>query len=183
VSAPLLSVRGLHVSFFMDEGVVQAVDGVSFDVWPGQVVGIVGESGCGKSVTMKAVLQIVEEPGRITAGAMYFRRGAESLDEMAFTAALFERPRHPYTAALMKAVPVPDPRVPSGHVALKGEVASPAQPPSRTSSPSLASTTPGPAPDRRSLSTESWSLGPERLDYGERRSGPRRSRAPCGRKP
>jgi ABC-type dipeptide/oligopeptide/nickel transport system ATPase component len=67
----------------MDEGVVQAVDGVSFDVWPGQVVGIVGESGCSKSVTMKAVLQIVEEPGRITAGAMYFRRGAESLDEMA----------------------------------------------------------------------------------------------------
>jgi peptide/nickel transport system ATP-binding protein len=71
---PLLSVRDLHVSFFMDEGVVRAVDGVSFDVFPGQVVGVVGESGCGKSVTMKAILQIVEAPGRIVAGQLIFRR-------------------------------------------------------------------------------------------------------------
>jgi peptide/nickel transport system ATP-binding protein len=49
--------------------------------------------------------------------------------EMAPTAAIFARPRHPYTAALMKAVPVPDPRVPSGDVALRGEVANPASPP------------------------------------------------------
>jgi peptide/nickel transport system ATP-binding protein len=52
------------------------------------------------------------------------------LVEVAPTAALFARPRHPYTAALMRAVPVPDPRVPSGDVALAGEVASPADPPS-----------------------------------------------------
>ncbi len=52
------------------------------------------------------------------------------LVEMAPTAAVFARPRHPYTAALMRAVPVPDPRVRSGDVALKGEVASPAEPPS-----------------------------------------------------
>jgi peptide/nickel transport system ATP-binding protein len=52
------------------------------------------------------------------------------LVEMAPAAALFSRPRHPYTAALMKAVPVPDPRVPSGDVALQGEVPSPANPPS-----------------------------------------------------
>jgi peptide/nickel transport system ATP-binding protein len=50
--------------------------------------------------------------------------------EMAPTPSLFARPRHPYTAALMRAVPIPDPRVPSGDVALKGEVASPANPPS-----------------------------------------------------
>jgi oligopeptide/dipeptide ABC transporter ATP-binding protein len=73
-ATPLLAVRDLRVSFFMDEGVVRAVDGVSFDVFPGQVVGIVGESGCGKSVTMRAILQIVEPPGRIVSGEMRFRR-------------------------------------------------------------------------------------------------------------
>jgi peptide/nickel transport system ATP-binding protein len=71
---PLLSVRGLRVHFHLDEGVVRAVDGVSFDVHPGQVLGIVGESGCGKSVTMRAVLQIVDAPGRIVAGEILFRR-------------------------------------------------------------------------------------------------------------
>ena len=65
---PLLSVRDLKAYFPLDEGLVKAVDGVSFDIYPGQVVGIVGESGCGKSVTMKAVLQILEPPGRIVHG-------------------------------------------------------------------------------------------------------------------
>ena len=72
--APLLSVRDLRVSFGLDEGLVRAVDGVSFDVQPGQVLGIVGESGCGKSVTMKAILQLVDRPGRITNGEILFRR-------------------------------------------------------------------------------------------------------------
>ena len=70
---PLLSVRGLRVSFFVDEGIVRAVDGLSFDVFPGQVLGIVGESGCGKSVAMRAVLQLVEPPGRIVSGQILFR--------------------------------------------------------------------------------------------------------------
>jgi peptide/nickel transport system ATP-binding protein len=65
---PLLSVRDLKTYFMMDEGVVKAVDGVTFDVNSGQVFGIVGESGCGKSVTMKAVLRIVEPPGKIVKG-------------------------------------------------------------------------------------------------------------------
>ena len=65
---PLLTIRDLKVHFFMDEGVVKAVDGISLDVFPGQVFGIVGESGCGKSVTMKALLRIVEPPGRIVSG-------------------------------------------------------------------------------------------------------------------
>jgi oligopeptide/dipeptide ABC transporter ATP-binding protein len=73
VDGPLLAVRGLKVHFHLDEGVVRAVDGVSFDVHPGQVLGIVGESGCGKSVTMRAVLQIVDPPGRIVAGEVLFR--------------------------------------------------------------------------------------------------------------
>jgi peptide/nickel transport system ATP-binding protein len=71
---PLLSVRDLKTFFFMDEGTAKAVDGVSFDVQPRQVVGIVGESGCGKSVTIKSVLRIVQEPGRIVGGEILFRR-------------------------------------------------------------------------------------------------------------
>jgi peptide/nickel transport system ATP-binding protein len=77
---PLLSVRDLRVAFALDEGVVRAVDGVSFDVHAGSTVGIVGESGCGKSVTMKAILQLVDRPGRIAGGQILFRRGAETVD-------------------------------------------------------------------------------------------------------
>ncbi len=75
---PLLSVRNLKVHFMMDEGVVKAVDGVTFDVNSGQVFGIVGESGCGKSVTMKAVLRIVEPPGKIVAGKILLRRAKQN---------------------------------------------------------------------------------------------------------
>jgi oligopeptide/dipeptide ABC transporter ATP-binding protein len=71
---PLLSIRDLKVHFFMDEGVVKAVDGISLDVHPGQVFGIVGESGCGKSVTMQALLRIVEPPGRIVDGKLLLHR-------------------------------------------------------------------------------------------------------------
>jgi peptide/nickel transport system ATP-binding protein len=77
---PLLRVRDLRVSFKLDEGTVRAVDGVSFDVFPRQVVGIVGESGCGKSVTMRAVLQLIDPPGRITAGQIIYRRNDAPVD-------------------------------------------------------------------------------------------------------
>ena len=76
MSEPLLAVRDLRVSFTLDEGLIRAVDGTSFDVMPGQVLGIVGESGCGKSVTMKAILQIVEPPGRIVGGQILFQKNA-----------------------------------------------------------------------------------------------------------
>jgi peptide/nickel transport system ATP-binding protein len=79
---PLLSVRDLRVSFFLEEGVVRAVDGLSFDVYPGQVLGIVGESGCGKSVAMRAVLQLVDSPGRIVSGQILFRPAAESVVDL-----------------------------------------------------------------------------------------------------
>ncbi len=61
----------------MDEGTAQAVDGVSFDVHEGQVVGVVGESGCGKSVTIKSVLRIVQKPGRIVGGEILWWRQLE----------------------------------------------------------------------------------------------------------
>src|SRR5271165_4365009 len=77
---PLLSVRDLRVSFRLDEGTVRAVDGVSFDVFPGQIVGIVGESGCGKSVTTRAILQLIDPPGRITSGEILYRQGTRPID-------------------------------------------------------------------------------------------------------
>jgi oligopeptide/dipeptide ABC transporter ATP-binding protein len=80
VPAPLLSVRDLQTYFMADEGTVKAVDGVSFDVYPGQTLGIVGESGCGKSVTAHSILRIVEEPGRIVGGQIALRRDTGELD-------------------------------------------------------------------------------------------------------
>ena len=56
VAEPLLSVRDLRTYFYTDEGVVRAVDGVSFDVYPGEIVGLVGESGCGKTVSALSCL-------------------------------------------------------------------------------------------------------------------------------
>jgi peptide/nickel transport system ATP-binding protein len=71
---PILSVRDLKTYFFQDEGTVKAVDGTSFDVYPRKTLGIVGESGCGKSVTAKSILRIVERPGRIVGGSILLRR-------------------------------------------------------------------------------------------------------------
>src|SRR6266540_5752295 len=72
----LLSVRDLKTYFPQDEGTVKAVDGVSFDLYPGGTLGIVGESGCGKSVTARSILGIVDRPGRIVEGEIQFRRRA-----------------------------------------------------------------------------------------------------------
>jgi len=70
----LLSVRNLKTRFVMDEGTSTAVDNVSFDVDRGQVVGIVGESGCGKSVTIKSILGIIQKPGEVIGGEILYRR-------------------------------------------------------------------------------------------------------------
>ena len=73
---PLLAVRDLKTHFFQDDGLVKAVDGVGFAVRPGQTLGIVGESGCGKSVTARSILRLVERPGRIVGGEVLLRREA-----------------------------------------------------------------------------------------------------------
>ena len=73
MSEPLLSVRDLKTHFFTREGVVQAVDGVSFDVERGRTLGIVGESGCGKSVTALSIMGLVPQPpAKIVAGEVLF---------------------------------------------------------------------------------------------------------------
>jgi len=71
---PILTVRDLKTYFFPTEGTVKAVDGASFDVYARKTLGIVGESGCGKSVTAKSILRIVEPPGRIVGGSIRLRR-------------------------------------------------------------------------------------------------------------
>jgi peptide/nickel transport system ATP-binding protein len=70
----LLSVKNLKTYFPQDEGTVQAVDGVSFDLYAGRTLGIVGESGCGKSITARSILRIIDRPGRIMEGQIFFRR-------------------------------------------------------------------------------------------------------------
>ena len=69
---PLLSVEGLQVEFWTSRGTVFAVNGISFDIAPGETLGIVGESGCGKSVTALALLGILSRAGRVSAGSALF---------------------------------------------------------------------------------------------------------------
>jgi peptide/nickel transport system ATP-binding protein len=68
MNAPVLSVRDLKVEFPTRRGTLTAVDGVSFDIMPGEVLGVVGESGAGKSLTGTAIIGLIEPPGRIAGG-------------------------------------------------------------------------------------------------------------------
>jgi peptide/nickel transport system ATP-binding protein len=70
----LLEVRDLKTWFALDEGTVKALDGASFDVKRGKTLCIVGESGCGKSMTARSILQIVQPPGKVIGGEMLFHR-------------------------------------------------------------------------------------------------------------
>ncbi len=82
MAEPILKVRNLQTRFFGSEGTVRAVDGVDFDVYEGRTLGVVGESGCGKSVTARSILGIVDRPGRVVAGEAWLRpaSGAPAVD-------------------------------------------------------------------------------------------------------
>jgi len=69
---PLLQVEGLRTFFYTEDGVVKAVDGVGFHVNRGEIFGLVGESGCGKSVTALSILRLIEDPGKIVGGKVTF---------------------------------------------------------------------------------------------------------------
>ncbi len=72
---PLVELRDLHTHFYTEDGVVKAVDGVSFAIEPERTLGVVGESGCGKSVTALSIMGLVAmPPGKITAGEILFHR-------------------------------------------------------------------------------------------------------------
>src|SRR4051794_8100953 len=64
----LLEIKGLKTHFFTQDGIVKAVDGVSFEIRYGQTLGVVGESGCGKSITAMSAMRLIERPGRTVAG-------------------------------------------------------------------------------------------------------------------
>jgi peptide/nickel transport system ATP-binding protein len=69
---PLLEVQELVTHFFTDDGIVKAVDGVDLIVFPGEIIGLVGESGCGKSVTSFSIIGLVDPPGKIIGGRILF---------------------------------------------------------------------------------------------------------------
>ncbi|MEP6621828.1 MAG: ABC transporter ATP-binding protein [bacterium] len=79
MTAPLLEIENLRTSFYTDSGVARAVDGVSLHVNAGETLGVVGESGCGKSVTALSILRLVRAPGRIESGSVIRFEGNDLL--------------------------------------------------------------------------------------------------------
>lgn len=74
MTTPLLDVKGLKTYFFTEEGIVPAVDGVDFFIHEGESLGVVGESGCGKSVTARSIMRLVPQPpARIMEGKILWQ--------------------------------------------------------------------------------------------------------------
>jgi len=80
VAKPVLSINDLRTYFHTQDGIARAVDGISCEVYPGETLGIVGESGCGKSVTAASILGLIPiPPGKIVSGKILFE-GQNLLD-------------------------------------------------------------------------------------------------------
>ena len=80
MEAEILDVRGLRTDFHTYEGVVKALDEISFSLNKGETLGIVGETGCGKTVAMLSILQLVLPPGKIESGSAFFRSAGRLID-------------------------------------------------------------------------------------------------------
>ncbi|MGB8981395.1 MAG: ABC transporter ATP-binding protein, partial [Anaerolineales bacterium] len=74
ISEPLVEVKDLRVEFDVRSGIVKAVDGLNLTIYRGRTVGVIGESGCGKSMTARAILNMVPKPGKITSGNIIYHR-------------------------------------------------------------------------------------------------------------
>ena len=70
---PIIKVDGLKTYFYTEEGIVKAVDGISFEIFQNEIIGLVGETGCGKSVTALSILRLVRSPGKIIEGKIEFK--------------------------------------------------------------------------------------------------------------
>ncbi len=94
ISNPVLDVRNLKTQFFTRAGVVYSVDDVSFQVGQGETLGIVGESGCGKSVTALSIMRLIPEPpGKIVGGQVLLNNGKETKDLVKLSSAAIRRVR------------------------------------------------------------------------------------------
>ncbi|HXQ35000.1 MAG TPA: ABC transporter ATP-binding protein, partial [Anaerolineales bacterium] len=71
---PLVKVKDLHVEFDVRDGIVHSVDGASFNIYRGQTLGIIGESGCGKSITAKAIMNMVPKPGKMRGEITFYQK-------------------------------------------------------------------------------------------------------------
>jgi len=80
MSKPLVEIQNLRTHFFTEEGVVKAVDDVSLTIPKGKTLGLVGESGCGKSVTAMSVIRLISPPGRIVSGSVKFHDEKKSVE-------------------------------------------------------------------------------------------------------
>jgi peptide/nickel transport system ATP-binding protein len=96
----LLEVKDLKTYFFLDEGTVRAIDGVDFNLLRGQTLGVVGESGCGKSVTARSILRIVPKPGRIVNGEITLHRRCDSRQDNTLTELVKLTDLNPASAAI-----------------------------------------------------------------------------------
>jgi oligopeptide transport system ATP-binding protein len=124
MAGTLLEVRDLSVRFDTDDGTVHAVDRLDFDLHPGEVLGVVGESGCGKSTHDLATVEYLCD----RVAVMYLGK----IVETASTRELFDAPKHPYTQALLSAAVTPGPEQQPGRrrIVVTGEIPSPLEPPS-----------------------------------------------------
>ena len=104
----LIEVKELKTHFFLDEGIVKAVDGVNLEIYRNRTLCVVGESGCGKSVTAESILQIVDHPGRIVSGEVLFHRDMSRMAAAAPRSSIWPPSRHaagPCVTSVAKTLP------------------------------------------------------------------------------